>query len=215
MIRRVFTQLLLVLSLMFMAAGAAHAEEYKAGEDYLMITPAQPGGANGKVQVVEMFWYGCPHCYEFDPMVDKWLENKPDYVEFIRIPAIFNNKRWSLHAKAFYTAELLGVGEKFHTPFFDAIHRGGQRMNTPEAIKAFFAKFGVDGDTFDETFDSFAVQSKVRRAADLTKKYGIKGVPSMVINGKYQTGGRQSRTYPRMLKITDALIAREAARKNN
>jgi thiol:disulfide interchange protein DsbA len=167
------------------------------------------------VQVVEMFWYGCPHCYEFDPMLEKWRENKPDNVEFIRIPAIFNNKRWSLHAQAFYTADLLGISEKFHKPFFDAIHQGGQRMDSKEAIKAFFAKFGIDGDTFDETFDSFAVQSKVRRAADLTKKYGISGVPTMVINGKYQTGGRQARTYPRMLKITDALIAREAAKKSN
>lgn len=211
MIRRLFLGLLLTLPAALSLSGASYAQPYTAGEDYAVITPAQPGGTDGKVQVVEMFWYGCPHCFEFEPTLEKWLENKPANVEFVRIPAIFNREVWKLHAHAFYTAEVLDVMEAFHQPFFDAIHEQGLRMRDRDTIRDFFAKIGVDNKTFDATFDSFAVQSKVRRAADLTKKYGISGVPSMVVDGKYHTGGSQAKSYERMLKIVEALVAREAS----
>ncbi|MCW8828007.1 MAG: thiol:disulfide interchange protein DsbA/DsbL [Gammaproteobacteria bacterium] len=195
---------------MFMASGAAKAEEYTAGKDYQLITPAQPGGSGGKVEVVEMFWYGCPHCYQAEPVIEAWLEEKPAHIEFIRIPAIFNQARWALHARAFYTAELLEIMEAFHKPFFNAIHQSGRRMGDEASIRAFFVELGVDGKRFDETFDSFAVQSKVRRAADLTRKYGLTGVPAIVVNGKYRTGGSDAGTYERMMAIAEALASKEA-----
>lgn len=210
MVRRLFITLMLALPFMGLMAGAAKAEEYNAGKDYALISPAQPAGADGKVQVVELFWYGCPHCFEFEPVLSDWLKDKPSNVEFVRLPAIFNRNSWKLHAHAFYTAEVLDKMEAFHKPFFDKIHKERKRMNTRDSIRDFFADIGVDGETFDATFDSFAVQSKVRRAADLTRKYGITGVPSIVVNGKYRTGGRMSKTYPRMIEITEALVDKES-----
>ena len=210
MIRRLFIGLMLILPAL---ALADTAQQYTAGEDYTLITPAQPGGSDGKVQVVEMFWYGCPHCYEFEPMLRDWEKNKSTNVEFIRIPTIFNNPRWQLHAGAYYTAEVLGVMDKFHTPFFDAIHARNQRMGSKEEIREFFAGIGVDNKTFDETFDSFAVQAKVRRAADLTRKYGITGVPAMVVNGKYVADGPKAKSYENMLRIVNALVEKEASAK--
>lgn len=207
MIRRLFLGLMLILPALAMAVSA---QEYTAGEDYSLITPAQPGGSDGKVQVVELFWYGCPHCYEFEPMLRDWEKNKPGNVEFIKLPAIFNNPRWQLHAGAFYTAEVLGVMDKFHTPFFDAIHAGNRQMGSKEDVREFFAGIGVDAKTFDETFDSFAVQTKVRRAADLTRKYGISGVPAMVVNGKYVADGPKAKSYENMLNIVNALVKKES-----
>jgi thiol:disulfide interchange protein DsbA len=209
-IRRLFLGLLLILPALAMAEGDG-TKDYTVGEDYALVTPAQPGGSDGKVQVVELFWYGCPHCYEFEPTLNDWEKSKPKQVEFIKIPAIFNNPRWQLHAAAFYTAEVLGVADKFHEPFFNAIHAGNQRMDSKEAIREFFAGIGIDGKTFDETFDSFAVQAKVRRAADLSRKYGISGVPSIVVNGKYLVDGPRAKSYENMLRIVNALVKKEAS----
>lgn len=210
MIRKLFLGLVLGLTALGMTATVS-AEPYTAGEDYSLISPPQPGGSEGKVQVVEMFWYGCPHCFEFEPTLKDWEKAKPDSVEFVKIPAIFNNPRWQLHAGAFYTAEVLGVMERFHTPFFSAIHTGNQRMGSKEEIREFFEGIGVEAKTFDATFDSFAVQAKVRRAADLTRKYGISGVPSMVVNGKYLVDGPKAKSYENMVRIVNALVEKETA----
>jgi thiol:disulfide interchange protein DsbA len=212
--RRLFVGLLLLLPTLALAAGG-NAKEYTAGEDYTVINPALPGGSDGKVQVVELFWYGCPHCFQFEPYMHDWEKSMPDNVEFVRIPAIFNNPRWKLHAAAYYTAEVLGVMDKFHAPFFSAIHTGKQRMASKEAVAEFFAGIGVDSEAFDTTFDSFAVQTKVRRAADLTKKYGISGVPSMAVDGKYLVDGPMAKSYENMIRIVNALAEKEAAAKTN
>jgi protein dithiol oxidoreductase (disulfide-forming) len=194
----------------FCLSGVSNAEEFVAGQDYKVISPAVPAAAPGKVQVVEMFWYGCPHCYHFDPILDGWLEDKPANVEFVRIPAIFNNPRWKLHAQAFYTAEVLEIMDKFHKPFFDAIQKHNQRMASKEEIGKFFERLDVDKKTFDDAFESFAVQAKVRRAADLSREYGIDGVPAIIINGKYLVDGPMAKSYERMTKIMNTLIAQES-----
>jgi thiol:disulfide interchange protein DsbA len=188
---------------------AGQAQEYTAGEDYALIGTPQPGGSDGKVQVVELFWYGCPHCFQFEPYLKDWQKSMPANVEFIKLPAIFNNPRWQLHAGAFYTAEVLGVMDKFHEPFFNIIHTGNQRMGSREDIREFFSGIGVEGKRFDETFDSFAVQAKVRRAADLTRRYGITGVPALVVNGKYLVDGPMAKSFENMLRIVDALVEQE------
>lgn len=194
----------------FGLSGISSAEEFIAGQDYKTISPAVPAAAPGKVQVVEMFWYGCPHCYDFDPVLDGWLEDKPANVEFVRIPAIFNNARWKLHAQAFYTAEVLEIMDKFHQPFFVAIQKNKQRMATKEEIGNFFKRLDVDAKTFDDAFESFAVQAKVRRAADLSRQYGLDGVPAIIVNGKYLAEGTMAKSYERMIRIIESLIARES-----
>jgi thiol-disulfide isomerase/thioredoxin len=141
------------LALALLLTGQAQAADgLKAGQDYAVINPAVELPASDKVQVVELFWYGCPACYNMEPHLVEWLKTKPENVEFVRLPAIFNNPQWALHARAYYTAESLGVVEDFHAPFFHAMHRFGKRMDTPEALRAFFAEIGVSGEDFDKAF---------------------------------------------------------------
>jgi len=208
--RKFIAVLLLALPVMGLTITDASAETFLVGEDYEKVVPAVPAAEAGKVQVVEMFWYGCPHCYDFDPVLDEWLKHKPANVEFVRIPAIFNNVRWRLHAQAYYTAEVLEVLDKFHKPFFDALQKRKLRMASKEEIQQFFAGLGVDAKTFDDAFESFAVQAKVRRAADLSRQYGISGVPTIIVNGKYRVDGPMAKSYARLTQIMDALIAKES-----
>jgi thiol:disulfide interchange protein DsbA len=194
--------------LMFLPMGALFADEpsYSEGIDYAVIADPQPVADDGTVEVVELFWYGCPHCYDFEPYLKGWLKTKPAKVKFVRIPAIFNNPLWQLHATAFYTAEVLGIGDKIHDDLFNAIHRDGKPMRTREELADFFAKYGVSKEEFNNTFDSFTVQVKVQRAADLTRKYEITGVPSLIVNGKYRLMGA---TFEDNLKILDYLVKKE------
>ena len=135
------------------------------------------------------------------------MKKKPAKVTFIRLPAIFNRPEWQLHATAFYTAEVLGKGEKMHAPLFEAIHQQNRHLRTRQEVMEFFSQFGVSNEEFNNVFDSFTVQTKVQRAADLTKKYEINGVPTMIINGKYRVDAAGS--YENMLKIVDSLIRKE------
>ncbi len=216
MIRKFFSVMLLCLPLWACAEEATPTvpvADYVEGTDYAAVVPPLPGATEGKVKVVELFWYGCPHCFQFDPHLHEWLKNKPANVEFERIPAIFNNPTWKLHAQAYYTADVMGVLDKVHDALFDAMHLKKQRFTTKESLRDFFVSRGVDGGEFDATFDSFAVSGLVRNAAQLTKQYGIDGVPTMAVQGKYRVGGRMAGSYPNMIRIVDHLVARESAAK--
>ncbi|WP_303908563.1 thiol:disulfide interchange protein DsbA/DsbL [Thiohalomonas denitrificans] len=205
---RIFGLLMALVVLPFTSASAE--DDYAAGIDYERVSPPMTTKEPGKVEVYEFFWYGCPHCYKFEPHLQRWLERKPDSIEFTRIPAIFNNPNWEIHARAYYTAELLGALDRIHGPLFDAIHNQRQRLNSRDALRDFFAERGVEPDTFDKTFNSFAVESKVRRARDLTKRSGIDGVPAMVVDGEYRVSASQAASYDRLVGITDYL-ARQGA----
>jgi len=195
---------------------AAPEAGYAEGFEYKLITPAQPTTSKGMVEVVEMFWYGCPHCFKFEPMLHEWLKTKPKNVKFIRVPAIFR-PQWELHAQLFYTAEALGIVDKLHQQVFDAIHKERTNLSDEKAIKTFFVGHGVKAEDFDRTFRSFSVQARVRRAKMLTGRYGISGVPSMIVNGKYMTDARIASlsdtriTHQNMLKVVNFLIARESS----
>lgn len=208
-----------LFAILFMSSflGLAHAAgdagmSIDEGIEYHKIDPPQPTVTQDKIEVVELFWYGCPHCYHFEPMLQKWLKNKPDNVVFVRIPAIFN-PGWALHAKAYYTAEALGVLDKLHEPLFDAIHKHHKRLGSEEELQKFFAEYGVSAEDFSNTFHSFVIDAKVRRAADLSKRYHIDGVPSMIVNGKYRTDGTLAHGQPEILKVVDYLINKELKAK--
>ena len=193
---------------------------YDEGFEYKKVNPAQPTVSESKVEVVEMFWYGCPHCYDFEPSLTEWVKNKPKNVEFVRIPAIFRND-WMPHARAYYTAEALGVLDKTHSAFFSAVHKKKRALKTEKDISDFFVSHGVAAKDFKKAWDSFVVQSKVRRAISMTKRYGITGVPAMIVNGKYRTGGpaaninspgaNKHEQHENVLKVVNWLAAREAA----
>ena len=207
-------KMLLTLLLGLGLSISAQADDWlQPGHDYAEVEPpVAVQSSSGKVKVVELFWYGCPACYNAKPHVENWIKNKPEYVELVRLPAIFNNPTWALHAQAFYTAEDLGVLEDFHSPFFYAIHRFKRPMTTQAQIRQFFIEIGVSGEDFDSSFNSFSVQTRVRQAAELTRRYGISGVPTLAVNGRYLVDGPMSGTYEKMFSTVNTLAAREVAR---
>ncbi|MDH5325518.1 MAG: thiol:disulfide interchange protein DsbA/DsbL [Gammaproteobacteria bacterium] len=185
------------------------AANYKESIHYQRIVPPQPTTTADKVEVVEMFWYGCPHCNSLEPYVERWLKRIPKNAEFVRIPAIFRPE-WELHARAFYTAEILGVLEKTHSAMFEALHSQKRRLRTDEEIMEFFAEQGVKQGDFKRVFRSFAVEAKIRRAKDLSQRYGIEGVPALIVNGKYRTGARMAGGNANIFKVVNHLVEKES-----
>lgn len=201
--------LVVVAGLFLMQAFPAMAG-YDEGIEYLAIKPPVATDDSHKVEVVEMFWYGCPHCYHFEPKLEAWIKHLPPNVEFTRIPAVFpNHPLWELHARAYYTAELLGVLDKTHEALFDAIHKQHQNLFDEDSLADFYAKYGVSKKLFKETMHSFAVEMKLDRAKELTMRFGIDGVPTLVINGKYRTYASITNGEDGMLKVADYLIKKE------
>lgn len=186
-------------------AGFAQPRLPAAGTDYNELQPTQPVDAQGKVEVLEFFWYGCPHCYTLEPLLEKWIARLPADVQFRRIPAVLNDG-WAREAAVYYAFEALGVLERLHRPFFDAIHR--ERINTrnPASLADWLRKHDVDPKRFEEAYKSFGVQSKVRRAAQVSVAYRIDGTPAMAVHGRYTVSAGQGRTQDGMLSTTDYLI---------
>ncbi|CAK0761922.1 Thiol:disulfide interchange protein DsbA [Gammaproteobacteria bacterium] len=182
------------------------------GFDYQLITPPVPtqNQVSGRVEVVEMFWYGCPHCLHFEPILSKWEAHRSPNVDFIRIPAVFQDP-WEPLARAFYTAEILGVLDRLHTPLFEAVQIQHRRLEQDSDIRAFFIEQGVKAEDFDRVFRSFGVENHIRRAKDLSKRYGIDGVPSMIVNGKYRTSGTLTGGLEKVPLVVDALVQKELA----
>jgi thiol:disulfide interchange protein DsbA len=185
-------------------AGAARAEP-QVGRNYNVLNPALPVDAPGKIEVLEFFWYGCPHCYNLQPYIEKWLKALPADAAFRRVPAIFN-QRWARDAATFYAFEALGVLEKVHRPFFESIHRDRLKSDNKAAMHEWLAKQGIDPKKFDEAIASFGVQSKVQRAMQLTAGYGIDGTPSLAVNGRYRISAGQASNQDDMLATATYLI---------
>ncbi len=179
-----------------------------AKDPYTHIVPVQPTQSIDKIEVLEVFWYGCSHCYDFEPFINKWLESKAEDVEFRRMPGIFS-KNWAAHAKAYYTAEKLGVLDRIHASLFEALHRERKRIFTEDELKDFFVSRGIDGDEFTRVFNSSEIETKFKQAFVMGRKYKLTGVPSVIINGKYMTSGSLAGSYDNLLKTIDDLVARE------
>ena len=175
---------------------------------YARIDPPQATQTGDKVEVLEMFFYGCPHCFKFQPVIEDWESLLPDYVELRRMPAVFR-KSWVPLAKAYYVAEVLGVLDQTHKPLFEAIHVHNQKLNSKEALMEFFEQFGVTKETFSRTYDSFAVESMVRNSTVMQERFGLEGVPAVVVNGKYRTSGSMAGTYRRLTEVVATLAERE------
>lgn len=186
--------------------------QYKEGEYYSTLTAAQGGSsAAGKIEVAEVFWYGCGHCYNLEPVMNDWEKRLPADVSLVRIPVMWNPTN-EIHARVFYTAEALGKRSQISPAVFKAIHIDNKPMTEEPAIQKMFEEFGVSADTFNKTFRSFAVESQLRRARDLTAKYRVKGVPLLVVNGKYLTDGPQIKSHDDLLAVAEELVQRERQR---
>lgn len=192
-------------------SSSAWAESYDEGIEYLKINPAVSTSVDkGQVEVVELFWYMCPHCFHFEPDIKEWLKNKPKNVVFKRVPAIFSPS-WRFFAKVYYTNEILGVTEKIHGRLFKALHEDRARLGNAAAMAKFVEKHaGVKKQKFMDVFNSFSVDAKVRKAEDLSKRYGAQGVPTLVINGKWRTGGAIAGGHKGMIKVLDHVIKIES-----
>lgn len=199
---------LFALLLAFLS-GTACAELLE-GRDYVLIPPQQTE-ARDRIEVTEFFWYGCPHCYDFEPILSQWLKKLPQGAVFRRIPAIYPGGRWAPAAKLFYALETVGEAERLHGQLFDAIHV--DRMNyTREAdVTDWLEKKGVDRKKFSEAYNSPAVKAKVERSLQLTEAYRVSGVPMIVIAGKYQTSNTLVGSFGALPVIMDELIAKAAA----
>jgi thiol:disulfide interchange protein DsbA len=173
---------------------------------YSELKPALQTESEGKIEVLEFFWYGCIHCYNLEPSVEKWEKAQPKDVQFRRVPAVFND-RWAIDAAIFYTFEAMGVLDKVHRPFFDAIHKDHLRSDSPQALNEWLQKQGIDPKKFNETMKSFGVQSKTRRAAQLTAAYKIDGTPAMAVQGRYTVSTEQGRTPLGIFDTIDYLTA--------
>jgi protein dithiol oxidoreductase (disulfide-forming) len=188
----------------------ATSERFKEGTNYRKIVPAQPTtAAPGKVEVVEVFWYGCGHCFALDPAVETWRnKGKAQYVEFVRIPAMWNETT-RMHARVFYTAEALGKLDALHSLIFREINVNGDQLTSLPAVTAFFKKQGVSSDDFQKAFASFAVESKLQRADFLNRRYHITSVPTFVVNGKYTTDVGAAGGEQQLFGVIDELAAHE------
>lgn len=194
------------------ADAAAPEGDFRAGQDYAEVEPAQPTENPGKIEVMEIFWYGCPHCYDFEPPLQEWVDNKPDDVAFLRLPAVLN-RQWEVHARAYYTAEALGVLDDIHKPLFEALHEHNRNLGDDDAVAAFFAEHGVSAETYLSTARSFAVENKMRRAAILPRRYGITGVPAVIVNGKYRIDARMAQSWDHFIDTIEYLVRKERASK--
>ncbi|MDH3350190.1 MAG: thiol:disulfide interchange protein DsbA/DsbL [Gammaproteobacteria bacterium] len=192
--------------------------QFKEGTNYIRLVPTQPtvGGAD-KIEVAEFFYYLCPHCYNFEPMIKGWAENKPANVRFVQVPAMWN-AILVLHGRMFYTNEILarnGIiedGAAFNAAVYQEIHRRNNQLSTENAIRKLFERFGVGAEDFSRAWNSFEVDQKLRVAQDLARRYSIASTPTVVVNGKYRTGAKEAGSYPKLIEVIDELIARESAR---
>ena len=192
--------------------------KYEEGTHFARMVPTQPtvGGAD-KIEVAEIFWYGCNHCYDFETYVNRWLETKPANVRFVRIPAVWN-PLVKLHAQLYYTEEVLVKNgkianpEQFRAAVFAEYHRRGNRMASESVIQAVFERHGVSAEDFTSTWNSFEVAQKLRVAQDLARRYSVASVPTIVVNGKYRSGAVEAGGYPPLMELIDELIERESVR---
>jgi thiol:disulfide interchange protein DsbA len=206
--------LLLSLSLLalapLLACAQAAGDTYVEGENYDLITPPVRTANPDKVEVAEFFWYGCGHCYNFEPMIGAWKKTLPEDVEFRGSPAMWN-KPMELHARAYYTAEVLGVLEEMNLVLFQAMNVDGKRLTSEAEIQELFVANGVEAEDFAKAFKSFGVSSQVNQASARARAAQITGTPAIMVNGKYHVSTRKAGSQADMLKIADYLIAKEQA----
>ena len=192
-----------------MAAALAPVSLVRAQQDsaagYTTLQNALPVENPAKVEIAEFFWYGCIHCYNLEPAVVAWLPTLPADAYFRRIPAVFN-ERWAIDAAIYYSFEALGLVDKLHRPFFDAIHKDRLKSDNPAALNEWLTKNGLEPQKFDATMKSFGVQSKTKRASQMTGASRIDGTPALMVQGRYTISVEQGRSGEGMLANASRLI---------
>jgi len=204
--KKIYRQFIFALLLLPLTA---MAKSYDEGIDYELLAKPVKTMSGDKVEVLEFFWYGCPHCFKFEPSLSAWVNKLPSTVNFMRIPAPLNPK-WMVHTKVFYALEIMGKGELYHSAIFNAMHVDKQRLYTPDKLIDFLVSKGVDKKLLSNTMNSFAVEMRARKASQLSRDYQLHGVPMLAVNGKYLITGEKAGSYKNMLDIAQYLIKKES-----
>ncbi|HOX72689.1 thiol:disulfide interchange protein DsbA/DsbL [Dokdonella sp.] len=194
------------------AAEAAAPVAAEVGKNYFLVEPRQPTASGDKIEVLEVFSYACIHCAHFQPYADEIKSKLPAYAKFEYMPAIFN-EAWEAYARAFYTAQSLGMLDKTHQAIFDAVHRDHRQFRSFDDIAAYYGEQGADVAKFKQTATSFEVESKLARSRDLVPKYGVDGTPTLIIDGKYRLTGASAGGYPQLVALVDLLVKKAHAEK--
>jgi len=210
MIKRLLLSLSLLAFVPSYAMAEGSAETYVEGTHYELITPAVRTADSSKIEVSEFFWYGCGHCYTFEPMIQQWKKTLPEDVDFRGSPAIWNAKM-ELHARAYYTADVLGVMDTMHPVIFQAMNVDRKPLGSEEDIAKLFIANGVSDEDFNKAFSSFGVDSQVRQANSRARAAKITGTPALMVNGKYHISTRKAGSQANMLKVAQYLIEKERA----
>jgi thiol:disulfide interchange protein DsbA len=198
-----------LLSLSALAAGPEAFE----GHDYTVVKNPQPVATGNKVEVLEFFWYRCPHCFQLEPSLDGWLKTLPKDAQIRRVPAVFRDD-WMPGAKLYYTLDQMGLLDKLHHKVFDAYHVENINLNDPAVLGGWVAKQGVDRKKFEGIYKSFSTQSKATQGARLAAAYGITGVPSFVVDGKYVTSASMTGGPARLFEVLDQLIVKARSERS-
>lgn len=203
-----FLGLLVVLATVSSAGLAATPAErppFALNRHYFQLLEPQPVSTGDKIEVTELFWYGCPHCYDLEPYLEEWLKNKPADAQFVRVPALWSQKTWEFHARVYYTFEALGILDKVHREFFDENHKR-KRIRDLNQLFPFLEKNGIDKKQFLDAYDSFAVDSKVRHSKLVSQKSGADGVPAIVVDGKYRASLSSAGGHDKLLMLINYLV---------
>lgn len=207
MIRTLKSSAVLALSLLS-AASLVNAQPWVAGEHYRVLdNPVRTASDNG-VEVAEVFWYGCPHCYNFKPLAEAWEAEAPDYINYVKLPAALG-RSWEPHAYAFYALEAMGELDKVHDALFDALAGERRPLNTPEALADFVAGYGVNAEKFLENYNSFGVRARVQQAQAKIRGARITGTPTMLVDGKYVVSASMAGSHENTLKVVEYLAEKE------
>ena len=209
---RIITALLvLVFSVLAQAEGLTK-QSFKEGEHYVRLaTPVKTADPN-KIEVTEFFWYGCGHCYNFEPLLQKWLTNLPEEIGFTESPVMWQ-KNMETHARIFYTSKVLGVLDVMHRAVFDAMHIKQMKLERPKQIQTLYEQNGVSGSDFEKAFNSFSVESAVKQANARARNYGITGTPEIVVDGTYRVSGSMAGSQTNMLAVAEYLACKIYAEK--
>ncbi|MBK1644177.1 twin-arginine translocation pathway signal protein [Thiocapsa imhoffii] len=204
--RRRFTQTLLGLMGTALMPVSASATELVQGRDWRAISPPQPSGNPGEIEVIEFFSYGCPHCMDLNPVIKPWGANLPADVTFKQVPVTFGRAAWANLARLYYALEYSGDLERLDQAVFEALHQDRIKLFTERDIFKWVESQGVDLETFEPLFNSFAVETQIKRSDSLVQRYDVTAVPMIAVDGRFVVVGNDARTFADLLVIADALI---------
>lgn len=194
-------------------SAAVSAQELVAGQQYeLLDTPVETNVEDGQIEVTEVFWFGCPHCYRLQTPVNEWYETLDDDVSVVHMPATMGGD-WNTHATAFYAAESLGIEDELHADFFNAIHQEKQSLTDPDDIAEFFANYGVSEEEAKQALTAFSVRSEVNKANSRMREMRLMGVPALVVDGRYVVTPSSAGSLENMPQVADELIKQVRAER--